>query len=495
MPLLGWLRPRPRRPVVRRPARPAVELLEDRQVPTLLGNSVFPADNPWNQSISGAPVASNSATLINSVGATGTLHADFGSGTYAGANIGIPYNIVTGTQPKVTVVIDDYADESDLVPVPIPAGAVIEGDPLPGAQNDGDRHLLVYDKDNNIVYELFGASRPAENADGRWHAASEAVWNLNQNSFRPTGWTSADAAGLPILPGLIRADEVFVQGRIDHAIRFTVSASADGFVFPASHEAGAGAVGSLPRMGERFRLKASFDISGFSPANQVILRAMKEYGLIVADNGADWYLSGAPDARWDNDDLHELGSVPGSAFDVVDLTPRVAGLSATTGVPGGGTRVTITGVNFGGGAGQTKVYFGGVLGTNVTVNSDTSITVTAPAGTPGSTVDVRVASPYGMSAVVAADKFAYIANPFGTLEFNYPARYAREGNWAATLTVVRTGGSQGTVTVQYTTRDGSATAGADYVTTTGTLTFAPARRRRTCPSCCAVTARSSRRSI
>src|SRR5436190_11537228 len=270
----------------RRPARLQLEDLEERMVPTLLGNNLFPADNPWNQKVTNAPVAANSAALVSSVGAGLGLHPDFGT-TYGGALNGIPYNVVSGTQPKVQVIVDSYPDESDLVPVPIPANAVIEGDPLPAAQNDSDRHLLVYDKDNNVVYELFGVHKPSETSDGKWHAASEAVWNMTIDSFRTAGNTSADAAGLPVLPGLVRPDEVLDQGVINHALRFTISNSRDQYVFPASHEAGSANV-NLPRMGERFRLKASFDVSSYPAADRVILQALKDYGMIVADNGGNW---------------------------------------------------------------------------------------------------------------------------------------------------------------------------------------------------------------
>src|SRR5262249_15255381 len=195
MALAGWLRrvftssPSHRR-VIQLPRHLFLEALEQRTVPTLLGNQLFPADNPWNQKITNAPVAANSATLVASIGLTSPVHADFGSGLYQGSLIGIPFNVVSGTQPKINVVIDSYGSERDLKPIPIPANAVIEGDPLPAAQNTGDRHLLVYDKDNNIVYETFNTHRPAEEPDGQWHADSEAVWNLSTDSFRTPGFTS-----------------------------------------------------------------------------------------------------------------------------------------------------------------------------------------------------------------------------------------------------------------------------------------------------------------
>ena len=466
----GWLRPASAR------RRPAIEYLEDRTVPTLLGNALFPADNPWNQRVDRAPVAANSATLVASIGATSRVHPDFGAGTWDGAYLGIPYNVVRGTQPKVSVVIDAYADESDVVPVPIPAGAIIEGDPRAPANNNGDRHLLVYDRDNNIVYELFNASRPSENADGRWHADSQAVWDLNRNHFRTPGYTSADAAGLPILPGLLTADEVFTRGVIDHAIRFTVPYSFNQYVYPASHHAGR-ADATLPRMGERFRLKQSFNISGFSRTNQIILQALKTYGMIVADNGSSWYLSGDNDPRWDNDDLHALKGIVGSNFEAVDLRPRVGGLDVAFGPAAGGNRVTIRGLNFAGGAGMTQVYFGAVPATGVVVNSDSSITVTAPPGVLGTTVDVTVRSPYGTSPTSLADRYTYgdaaaEVRP-GQFQFGAPAFSVRENGVTATITVTRTGGSDGTVTVGYRTGGGTAAAGVDYRAAAGTLTFAP----------------------
>jgi hypothetical protein len=383
-----------------RARQPHLEILEDRTVPTLLGNTLFPANNPWNENIASAPVAANSATLVASIGATASLHPDFGT-TYAGALNGIPFNVVSGSQAKVNIIIDAYPGESDLQPIPIPAGAVIEGDPLPSAQNTSDRHLIVYDATNNIVYETWNTHKPSEEPDGQWHADSEAVWNLNANTFRTAGYTSADAAGLPILPGLVRPDEVLDQGVITHALRFTVPATQNSYVFPASHVAGSNNA-NLPPMGERFRLKASFDISGFSKSDQVILQALKTYGMIVADNGASWYLSGSPSSRWNDSDLHSLSQVPGNAFEAVDLTPVVSSLGVTSGSPSGGLQVTINGLNFSGGAGMTKVLFGGTPATSVQVLSDTQIIATSPSHAAGP-VDVTVQSPYGASVTKAAE--------------------------------------------------------------------------------------------
>jgi hypothetical protein len=374
--------------------RPQVEQLEDRLLPSLLGNQLFPSDNPWNQRISDAPVAANSSTLVTSIGATRHLHPDFGT-IWDGAYIGIPFNVVSGSQPRIDVVIDAYADESDLVSVPIPWGAVIEGDPRPSAQNQGDRHLLVYDRDNNVAWELFNVHRPWETPDGHWHADSLAYWDLKQNWFRTPGDTSADAAGLPILPGLVRPDEVLDQGRIDHALRFTVPKTRNQYVYPASHHAGSNDA-TLPRMGERFRLRQSFDISGFSPANQVILQALKDYGMIVADNGGAWYISGQPSERWNDDQLGQLKSLQGSDFEAIDLRPIVVAGTIPDGTVAAGSVITVTGQGFSGSAGFAQVYIGSAAAAAVTVVSDTKILATAPANL-GTSFQVSVRTPYGTS--------------------------------------------------------------------------------------------------
>ena len=560
-----------------------IEALESRTLLSLAGNQLFPSDNPWNHPIANAPVAANSATLVSSIGATKPLHPDFGS-VYGGLLNGIPYSVVPGSQPKVNVTVDAYPSESDLMPVPIPANAVIEGDApggvadysqlpsyaqvslsgqsqytwnssstdpraiqdplnpanrvastlysatqftldlnvtdgnahrialylldwdssgraenvsvlnpangqtlatqsvssfsggtylildvtghvqiqftatagpgavfsglffgapgsptlpasstpaativgtdtttqgswqgvygaagysLPTVNGEGDRHLIVYDQNNNVAYELFDAHRPSEEPDGQWHADSEAVWNMNADSFRTPGFTSADAAGLPILPGLVRPDEVLQQGAIDHALRFTVPKSDSAYVFPASHEAGVNNP-SLPRMGERFRLDPSFDISSFPPADQVILQALKTYGMIVADNGSPWFISGSPSDQWDDTTLHELTQVIGSDFQAVNLTPVVSSLDQTSGSTAGGTSVTVHGIDFTGVAGQLSVAFGGIAATSFTVVNDTTLVATAPPQSAG-TVDVTVSSPYGTSAISAADQFTYSA--------------------------------------------------------------------------------------
>jgi hypothetical protein len=413
---------------LRRPLR--LEALEVRTLMTLQGNQLFPSDNPWNERITNAPVAANSNTLVASIGTASPLHPDFGT-VFNGALNGIPYNVVSKTQPKINVVIDAYAGESDLVPVPIPAGAVIEGDPLSPSQNTSDRHLIVYDQDNNIAYELFNAHRPSEEPDNEWHADSEAVWDMSKDSFRTPGFTSADAAGLPILPGLVRPDEVLDQGVINHALRFTVPRSDSSYVFPASHEAGVDNP-AYPRMGERFRLKQSFDISGFSPADRVILQALKDYGMIVADNGSSWYVSGVPSSRWSDDDLHTLTQVPGSAFEAVDLSPIVSSLDQTSGSTGGGTTVTLHGQNFSGAAGQLRVFFGTtpVSSAQVSVVSDTVLVVTSPAHSAGA-ADVTVETPYGTSAVSTVDKFTFTSGATVAaryLFYDNSTRYDATGN-------------------------------------------------------------------
>ena len=255
-------------------------------------------------------VSPSSSAWVTTIGPTKPVHADFGSGLYQGAPIGIPYITVPGTQQKYPVTFT-YADESDPGPYAIPLTAPIEG----GAQSTGDRHTLSIDTDNCILYELYAAYPQAAS----WTAGSGAIFNLLSNALRPSGWTSTDAAGLPVFPGLLRYDEI-AAGEIRHAIRFTVPQTQKAFVWPARHYASSLTGTQYPPMGARFRLRASFDISGYSAANQVILRALKKYGMMLADNGSAWYISGAPDSRWDNDDLHKLGQVLGSDFEAVDVS-------------------------------------------------------------------------------------------------------------------------------------------------------------------------------
>ncbi len=279
------------------------------QAPQIGGCPVFPANNIWNTPIDQLPVDANSAAYIASIGAGDFLHPDFGT-EWADEPIGIPYVVVSGV-PSVPVSFD-YADESDPGPYPIPADAPIEG----GANSDGDRHVLVVNQDTCKLYELYYAF-PQE--DGSWQAGSGAVFDLTDNALRPEGWTSADAAGLPILPGLVRYDEV-QAGEIAHAIRFTAVHTRDAHVWHARHDASSLSDSQYPPMGQRFRLKADYDISAFSADMQIILRAMKKYGIILADNGADWFISGAHDMRWDDEMLGEMKGVPGSAFEAVDVS-------------------------------------------------------------------------------------------------------------------------------------------------------------------------------
>jgi hypothetical protein len=265
--------------------------------------AVFPKTNAWNTRVDRLAVASNSDAVIRSIGLDTGLHPDFGSGLWDGGRIGIPYDVVTRKTPRSRVAFD-YADESDKGPYPIPRGVHVEA--------GSDHHALLVDRDACKLYELFAL----EKRGGSWHAGSGAIWNLNSNRNRPAGWTSADAAGLPILPGLARYDEV-ARGVIDHALRFTADRTRRAYIAPARHWASDSTDASLPAMGVRVRLKASFDVSGFPKQARIVLTALKRYGMLLADNGSSWYITGAPDPHWNNDDLHTLGRVHGSDFEVV----------------------------------------------------------------------------------------------------------------------------------------------------------------------------------
>jgi hypothetical protein len=278
----------------------------------LAGCPVFPADNHWNLRVDTLPVHPSSDAIVRSIGAGENMHADFGSGRYEGAPIGIPYVSVPRSQRRVPVSFD-YADESDRGRYPIPRRVPIEG----GRNADGDRHVIVVERSRCRLYELFDAHPLTGGA--RWHAGSGAIFNLRSNRLRRRGFTSADAAGLPILPGLARYPEVR-RGRIDHALRFTASRTRRAFIYPARHFASDLTDPDLPAMGERLRLKRGYDISRFPRQSRIVLRALKRYGMILADNGSSWYVSGAPSRGWDNDDLHSLHGVPGSAFEVVDTS-------------------------------------------------------------------------------------------------------------------------------------------------------------------------------
>jgi len=273
----------------------------------------FPADNAWNQNISTAQVDPNSDAIIGFIGDDVPLHPDFGSGLYQGSSIGIPYAVVSGA-PFVPIKFTAYGNESDPGPMPIPKNAQIEGFPHAG---NGDRHVLILDRDNCWLYELYHSYH----GKGRsWKAASAAVWDLLNDEQRPYTWTSADAAGLPIFPGLARYDEV-ASGQIQHALRFTLQYSRQAFTPPASHWAPNSDNNLAAPMGMRLRLKAGYDISSFPQQAKVILAALKQYGMIMADNGSSMYISGNPDSGWDNDDLGALKQVPASAFEVLLMDP------------------------------------------------------------------------------------------------------------------------------------------------------------------------------
>jgi hypothetical protein len=412
---------------------------------SLLSSNLFPTNNPWNQNISMAPVATNSAVVISNIG-NGRFHPDFGQDSRVGNPLyGIPYNVIhTNSTPKIQVVIDAYASQSDVQPAPVPANAVIEGDmdnaPTVGVNARGDSHLLIWDADNNIAYEFYRASRPTENADGKWHADSETIWDMKTNAFRTLGWTSGDAAGLPILPGLVRPDEGLPvaqggQGIITHALRFTLPNAIimNQYLFPGSHTANPGNSNRAiqPPMGARFRLKASVNISNMYPQSRVIAQALKDYGLILADNGSAFFMTGASASvgasnqftlTWDDNDIQDtsrgLKSLWYTNFEMVDLSPAVTALSPTQAVAG--TSVTISGRNFSGAAGRLSVWFGTNMVT-ATVSDDAHVTATAPSGS--GTVDVRVQSGignaistanytspvwgYGLSVTSSVDRFTF----------------------------------------------------------------------------------------
>lgn len=268
---------------------------------------IFPASNAINQDISHAPVDPNSASYIAAIGAGGHLHADFGTDP----SYGIPYTVVGPHQPKVPIRFTEFGEESNPGPYPVPPGAPIEG-----AGEEGDRHVLVLQTGSCKLYELYQARR----SGAGWEAGSGAVFNLRSNALRPEGWTSADAAGLPIFPLLVRYPEV-QSGQIDHALRVTVENTQRGYIHPATHFASDSSDPTLPPMGLRLRLEASFSLTGYHGQALIVLRALKRYGLIVADNGSSWYITGAPDPRWNNEDLNQLKTVPGSAFQAVETGP------------------------------------------------------------------------------------------------------------------------------------------------------------------------------
>jgi hypothetical protein len=279
---------------------------------------VFPVNNIWNMPVDRLPVSSNSATYVSTIGQSTSLHPDFGT-VYDGAPNGIPYVTVPGTQTKYPATFT-YQGESDPGPYAIPLNAPIEG----GSQSTGDRHVISIDTTNCILYEMWSAYPQTAS----WEAGSGAIFSLTSNALRTAGWTSADAAGLAIFPGLVKYDEV-LAGAINHAIRLTVPQTRDTYVWPARHEASDLTGAEYPPMGVRFRLKADFDISSYSAINQIILTALKKYGMMIADNGSAWYIQGAPDSRWNDDDLHNLGQITGANFEAVDVSPMM--VNANTG--------------------------------------------------------------------------------------------------------------------------------------------------------------------
>ena len=281
-----------------------------RRLPSIGNCSVFPADNIWNTPVDQLPVSPNSAAYINTIGAGAGVHADFGAGLYAGGPIGIPYITVSGTQARYPATFL-YYDESDPGPYAIPLNAPIEG----GSQSTGDRHTLALDVDHCVLYEL-GRAFPQAAA---WHADAGAIFNLLSNALRPATWTSTDAAGLSVFAGLARYDEI-AAGEIRHALRFTAPRTRRAYLWPARHFASSITDPAFPPMGLRVRLRSNFDITGYSAVNQIILRALKKYGMMLSDNGSAWYISGAPDARWNNNELHQLGMITGADFEAVDVS-------------------------------------------------------------------------------------------------------------------------------------------------------------------------------
>ncbi len=351
---------------------------------------VLPANNIWNTPVDTLPMLSNSASMVNTIGASTGFHADFGSGTWNGGPIGIPFIPVPGSQTKYPATFL-YDDESDVGPYAVPLNAPIEG----GSSSNGDRHAIAIDVDNCILYELYRAFPQTSS----WTADSGAIFDLNSNALRPAIWTSADAAGLPIMPGLVTHEEI-LTGEIKHAIRFTVPQTRREFVWPARHYASSLTGTQYPRMGERFRLKASFDVSPFPAEVQVILAAMKKYGIMLADNGSAWYISGKPDSRWNNDNLRTLNQLRGSDFEAVDalvlrIDPdsgeaRQAGLTIVSidpsPVPLGNFDLSIDGDGFT--AGSIVSFDGAPLPTTVVSATRVAATGHAPATKPSVAVTV-----------------------------------------------------------------------------------------------------------
>jgi hypothetical protein len=482
-----------------RRSSPGVEELEDRVVPTLLGQQLFPADYPWNQNIANAPVAANSANVIAHIGGSIGIHPDWGEDSAANGSdplYGIPYNVVHGNSTaKINVIIDNYPGESDIVPVPIPAGAVIEGDyqngPNPNgggyATNSqrGDSHLIVWDEDNNIAYELYGVTRPSDpllfpdtngdelkHTDGKWHAAQESVWDMSKDSFRPLGNTSADAAGLSILAGLVRPDEGLPtaaggQGAIDHALRLTLPSGDVNpqYIYPASHVVSDSSGSTKLPFGARLRLMntqaVNTIIDSLGPQAQIIAHAMQQYGLVLADIGSSMYVTGTSSSQdannniqltWNMDDVLGLHALTASDFQLVDLSPVVTGLGTSAGKSG--TTITVVGQNFSGAAGHQSVLFNGTPSQSVTFVDDSHLSVVVPGGS--GTVDVQVQSGvpetdpnnpsdnvndpifgYGTSAKSPADLFTYNNQPISGTNSSDNFAFSSDTSGATdTLTIV-----------------------------------------------------------
>ncbi len=421
---------------------------------SLNGCGVLPANNVWNTPIDTLPVHLSSAAWVNTVGAAKALHPDFSNA----GGYGIPFVVVPGTQAKVPVSFT-YADESDPGPYPVPANAPIEG----GASSSGDRHVLVLESAGCVLYELYSAY---PQADGSWKAGSGAVFDLKSNALRPAGWTSADAAGLPILPGLVRYDEV-ASGEIRHAIRMTAPQTLNAYIWPARHKASSLAGAQYPPMGARFRLKASFDITPYPADVQVILKALKKYGALLADNGSSWYLSGAPDSRWNDDTLHKLGQVLGSNFEVADesglmVDPNSGAVSTTVAL----SAVQLNPAQLTGGASSAQnqvVLSGPAPAGGVTVSLSSSDF--AAASLPASVVVAGGASTAPFTIVTTA---VYTATPVtisafylgvtksATLTVNPPAPQT-----GYSLQAPATAKRRATVAVQWTAPSGH--SAADYV--------------------------------
>jgi hypothetical protein len=410
------------------------------QSPVIGGCAVFPADNIWNTPVDQLPASGLSSTYVTTIGPAKTVHADFGSGLWEGGPIGIPYIVVPSTQPKYPATFQ-YANESDPGPYAIPLTAPIEG----GSQSTGDRHALAVQSGNCTLYELYSAYPQTSS----WAAGSGAIYNLLSNALRPSGWTSADAAGLPVFAGLVRYDEV-AAGEIRHALRFTAPQTQRAFVWPARHHASSLTGSQYPPMGARFRLRASFDISGFSAENQVILRALKKYGMMLADNGSAWYLSGAPDARWNNDDLRNLARVKGSDFEAVDVSGLMVNPDSGQARQSSVVTVTVTPASASVVAGATRQFVASVSNSsdqtvNWSVNGapggdsqagfvSTSGFYTAPASVPeGGTVTVQAASNASPSAVGTATVSITAAPSVPTLSSVTPASGAQGAAVPVTL--------------------------------------------------------------